>query len=54
MSAHDLEALHDAATDLYGSDEIQIDIQSEEDVSEGEAGTWVRAWVLIPKEETVE
>lgn len=47
----ELNALFDKANELYGADEINVEVLSENDVSEGVCGTWVRAWVLIPKDE---
>ena len=45
-----LDAVYEKAQELYGhNDWLDIDLLTLSDISEGEAGTWVRAWVLIPK-----
>lgn len=40
-----LDALQELARKEYGSDEIEID--DEADISEGDDGTWVQAWVFL-------
>ncbi len=37
------------AKDNYGSNEIEIDVGAE--VSIGDEGAWVRAWVFVPNDE---
>ena len=43
-----LEALQELARKEYGSDEIEID--DDADISEGNDGTWVQAWVFLSNE----
>ena len=58
MDKPEIDALVDAARQqilaLGGEDVIEVDDVSEADqreaFSEGEEGTWVRAWVFIPKD----
>jgi hypothetical protein len=47
----ELERLRQTATDRYGSVDLIIDPLSSFDLSEGDGGTWVRAWVWIPEED---
>jgi hypothetical protein len=44
-------ALRRKAMELYQSDDLEIDELKNEDVSEADAGYWVRAWVWIKKPE---
>jgi len=43
-------ALLAKASDLYATDELEIDDVA--GASEGDAGTWVQAWVWVPKPDT--
>jgi hypothetical protein len=47
-----LNALKEAARDLYGTDDVEIDDQSDgtTTVSEGNGGTWVLGWLWVPEE----
>lgn len=45
------DEIYERATELYGHHEwLHIDLLTLSDIFEGESGTWVRAWVLVPKE----
>lgn len=49
-----LDALANLATELYArgmNDDIEIDPLTDKDISEGDNGTWVRAWVFISASE---
>ena len=47
-----LDALHIEATVLHVTDDIEIDAPLYPcHISEGDDGTWVRAWVLVPNSE---
>lgn len=43
-----LEALANLATEVFGSDDLEIDpLKSSKEISQGGDGIWVRAWVHI-------
>ena len=47
----ELEAVASEAVEQYGGDDINIDATRPEHFSEGDDGTWVRAWVWVRKDE---
>ena len=47
----ELEAIASEAVEQYGGDDINIDATRPEHFSEGDDGTWVRAWVWVGKDE---
>ena len=45
------EYLRQVARDIYCDSSCDIEIDDDASLSEGEEGTWVMAWVWVPKED---
>lgn len=43
------DQVREKARDLHGSTEVEVDADAE--LSVGDDGTWVQAWVFVPKHE---